>query len=293
MDDADPDDLQRRHARHPSRPRRPVRNRKDLVDPAFKGKTAILSIPGIGIMDAAIVMESLGRIKYGDKGNMTRAEIDTTIAFLIETKKAGQFRAFWKTFDESVNLMASDEVIIQSMWSLAVAAVRSKGISCVYQPLAEGYRVWEGGLAIAKHMSGLELDDPTDRLLARLFSLFHRAEPHPADDIVRGLHGAFPHLEHHPHDLVGTVPWRAADHRARRCRHRAVRLHAVVRRIRPHTPDRGERQHAAAGNLRHDDEHRHAGAVCAGHAYHALVGTGASAALFGVVLLRRRRANRL
>ena len=50
---------------------RPIRNWKDLVDPAFKGKTAILSIPGIGIMDAAMVMESLGRIKYGDKGNMT------------------------------------------------------------------------------------------------------------------------------------------------------------------------------------------------------------------------------
>ena len=137
---------------------RPISNWKDLVDPAFKGKTAILNIPGIGIMDAAMVMESLGRIKYGDKGNMTRAEIDTTIAFLIETKKAGQFRAFWKTFDESVNLMASGEVIIQSMWSPAVAAVRSKGISCTYQPLAEGYRAWGGGLGIAKHLSGLELD---------------------------------------------------------------------------------------------------------------------------------------
>jgi putative spermidine/putrescine transport system substrate-binding protein len=137
---------------------RPIRNWKDLVDPAFKGKTAILSIPGIGIMDAAMVMESVGTLKYGDKGNMTKPEIDKTIAFLIETKKAGQFRAFWKSFDESVNLMSSGEVIIQSMWSPAVAAVRSKGIPCVYQPLAEGYRAWGGGLGIAKHLSGLELD---------------------------------------------------------------------------------------------------------------------------------------
>ena len=128
------------------------------MDPAFKGKAAILNIPGIGIMDAAMVMESLGTIKYADKGNMTKPEIDKTIAFLIETKKAGQFRAFWKTFDESVNLMASGEVIIQSMWSPAVAAVRSKGIACTYQPLAEGYRAWAGGLGIAKHLSGLELD---------------------------------------------------------------------------------------------------------------------------------------
>jgi putative spermidine/putrescine transport system substrate-binding protein len=137
---------------------RPISNWKDLVDPAFKGKASILNIPSIGIMDAAMVMESLGTLKYADKGNMTKPEIDKTVAFLIETKKSGQFRAFWKSFDESVNLMASGEVIIQSMWSPAVAAVRSKGIACKYQPLAEGYRAWAGGLGMAKHLSGLELD---------------------------------------------------------------------------------------------------------------------------------------
>jgi putative spermidine/putrescine transport system substrate-binding protein len=137
---------------------RPINNWKDLVDPAFKGKASILNIPSIGIMDAAMVMESLGTVKYADKGNMTKPEIDKTIAFLIDTKKSGQFRAFWKSFDESVNLMASGEVIIQSMWSPAVAAVRSKGIPCKYQPLAEGYRAWAGGLGMAKHLSGLELD---------------------------------------------------------------------------------------------------------------------------------------
>ena len=137
---------------------RPVTQWKDLLDPAFKGKASILNIPSIGIMDAAMVAESMGEVKYGDKGNMTKAEIDKTIAIMIEAKKAGQFRAFWKTFDESVNLMASGEVVIQSMWSPAVAAVRAKGIPCVYQPLKEGYRAWGGGLGIAKHVSGLELE---------------------------------------------------------------------------------------------------------------------------------------
>ena len=137
---------------------RPITHWKDLVDPAFKGKASILNIPSIGIMDAAMVMESMGTMKYGDKGNMTKPEIDKTIAFLIETKKSGQFRAFWKSFDESVNLMASGEVVIQSMWSPAVAAVRSKGIACTYQPLAEGYRAWAGGLGLARHLTGLELD---------------------------------------------------------------------------------------------------------------------------------------
>lgn len=137
---------------------RPITNWKDIMDPRFKGKASILNIPSIGIMDAAMICESMGVVKYGDKGNMTKAEIDKTIAVLTEAKKAGQFRAFWKTFDESVNLMTSGEVIIQSMWSPAVTAVRGKGVPCVYQPLAEGYRAWGGGLGIARHLSGLQLD---------------------------------------------------------------------------------------------------------------------------------------
>ncbi len=137
---------------------RPITKWSDLVDPAFKGRASILNIPGIGIMDAAMVMESLGRMTYVDKGNMTKEEIDKTVGFLIETKRSGQFRAFWKSFDESVNLMAAGEVVIQSMWSPAVTAVRSRGIACTYQPLAEGYRGWGGGLGIARHLSGIELD---------------------------------------------------------------------------------------------------------------------------------------
>jgi len=130
----------------------------DIMDPAFKGKTSILNIPSIGIMDAAMIMEAMGNIKYADKGNMTTEEIDKTIDFLIKAKQDGQFRAFWKSFDESVNLMASGEVVIQSMWSPAVAAVRSKGIACKYQPLKECYRSWGGGLGLASHLSGPQLD---------------------------------------------------------------------------------------------------------------------------------------
>lgn len=137
---------------------RPITNWRDIMDPEFRGKTSILNIPAIGIMDAAMICESMGEIKYADKGNMTRAEIDKTIAIMKEAKSQGQFRAFWKSFDESVNLMSSGEVVIQSMWSPAVAAVRSKGIPCRYQPLEEGYRSWGGGIGLAKHLSGLELD---------------------------------------------------------------------------------------------------------------------------------------
>ena len=130
----------------------------ELFNEEFKGKTSILDIPQIGIMDAAMVAESLGLMTFADKGNMTRAEIDQITDILKEQKANGQFRAFWKTFDESVNLMSSGEVILQSMWSPAVTAVQSQDIQCIYAPLEEGYRGWGGGLGLSQALSGIELD---------------------------------------------------------------------------------------------------------------------------------------
>jgi putative spermidine/putrescine transport system substrate-binding protein len=138
--------------------KRPIASWAELLNPEFKGKAAILNIPSIGIMDAALVVEATGKYKYPDKGNMTRKEIDLTMAVLTEAKKAGQFRAFWKDFNESVNLMASGETVIQSMWSPAVTAVRSKGIPCIFQPLKEGYRSWATGFCLSKGVTGKKAD---------------------------------------------------------------------------------------------------------------------------------------
>tara|TARA_X000000950_G_scaffold288426_1_gene405129 strand:+ start:1102 stop:2370 length:1269 start_codon:yes stop_codon:yes gene_type:complete len=141
---------------------RPIRNWSELLNPEFKGKASILDISSIGIMDMAMVVESMGEYKYPDKGNMTKAEIDLTLGVFTEAKKNGQFRAFWKSFDESVNLMASGEVVIQSMWSPAITAVRAQGIPCIYQPLEEGYRSWGGGMGLAASLSGAKLDAAYD-----------------------------------------------------------------------------------------------------------------------------------
>jgi len=137
---------------------RPINNWSELLNPEFKGKASILDISSIGIMDMAMVVESMGEYTYPDKGNMTREEIDLTMAIFTEAKKNGQFRAFWKSFDESVNLMASGEVVIQSMWSPAITAVKSEGVPCVYQPLEEGYRSWGGGIGLSAALTGLERD---------------------------------------------------------------------------------------------------------------------------------------
>jgi putative spermidine/putrescine transport system substrate-binding protein len=130
----------------------------DLLSPEFKGRAALQDNPTVGVIDVAMAVEARGDIKYGNKGNMTKQEIDKTISLMQDIKHDGQFRSFWSSFDQSVNLMASGEVVIQSMWSPAVAAVRSRGIPCAFQPLKEGYRGWGYTLGVMKHVSGLKLD---------------------------------------------------------------------------------------------------------------------------------------
>jgi putative spermidine/putrescine transport system substrate-binding protein len=137
---------------------RPVSSWADLISPDFKGKAALQDNPTIGVIDVAMAIEARGDLKYHNKGNMTRDEIDKTIALMMDIKKSGQFRSFWASFDQSVNLMASGEVVIQSMWSPAVTAVRTRGIPCTFQPLTEGYRGWGYTLAPMKHLTGLKLD---------------------------------------------------------------------------------------------------------------------------------------
>lgn len=137
---------------------RRVESWSELINPAHSGKVALVDIPSVGIMDVAMALEASGEIAYRDKGDMTREEIDKTINRMIGLKRSGHFRAFWTTFDQSVNLMASGEVVIQSMWSPAVAAVRSRGIDCSYVKLKEGFRGWGSVLAPQAHLSGLKLD---------------------------------------------------------------------------------------------------------------------------------------
>ena len=143
---------------NPEETGRPIESWAELFSEDFAGQVALLNAPQIGVMDAALGVEGLGIFQFGDKGNMTRKEIDFLIDFLIEKKQAGHFRAFWETFGQSVNLMLNGEVVLESMWSPAVTAIKAEGVPCVYAFPKEGMRGWHGGCAISARASGAALD---------------------------------------------------------------------------------------------------------------------------------------
>lgn len=129
-----------------------------FYNPDYAGRVGLYNDPATGLMDLALGAQAAELATFGNIGNMTREEIDAIIGLLIEQKQAGQFRAFWNSFDESVNLMASGEVVVSSMWSPAVTALRVRGEPVIYASPQEGYRGWHGGIMLNKAAEGAILD---------------------------------------------------------------------------------------------------------------------------------------
>jgi putative spermidine/putrescine transport system substrate-binding protein len=122
----------------------------ELLNNKWKGRVALLNDPGILTQDAGNAVQALGLMKFKDLGDMTRAEMDRLFKILTAYKKRGHFRAFWSTFNESVNLLSSKEVVIESMWSPAVALLVAQGVNCRYAFPKEGMRGWCSAQGITK-----------------------------------------------------------------------------------------------------------------------------------------------
>ena len=126
---------------------------QELLNKKWSGKVALLKDPGIVMQDIGNALKALGIFKPKDMGNMTTAEIDRVVKVAIKYKKAGQFRAYWANFNESVNLMASKEVVVESMWSPAVALLVAQGVNVKYAAPPTGFRGWCSSNGIAAHVA--------------------------------------------------------------------------------------------------------------------------------------------
>jgi putative spermidine/putrescine transport system substrate-binding protein len=133
-----------------------------LLDERWKGRVALVSDPAIGPMDAALAVQAAGLATFEEIGNMTLREIDVLIDVLIRKKRAGHFGGFWGAPAESERLMATGAVVMESMWSPAVTALRGKGLPIVEASPREGYRAWHGGLCISAHADGRARDAAYD-----------------------------------------------------------------------------------------------------------------------------------
>lgn len=129
-----------------------------LLDDKHHGRVALVNEPTIGIFDAALAVQAKGLMSFKNIGDMTRVEIDQLFKILIKYKKKGHFRGVWSSVPHSVELMASNQVDIESMFSPAVSSLNGQGIPCIYAAPKEGYRAWHGVQCLSSAAEGESKD---------------------------------------------------------------------------------------------------------------------------------------
>ncbi len=129
-----------------------------LLDPKYKGKVALNADPTTGGQDLLLALLEKGLVDVNDPADLTRDEMDEVIGAALKFKKQGQFRAFWASFVDSVNLMVSGEVVLESMWSPAVSMAKTQGTDVGYPNLSPGGRGWQSIIMINGAATGKKLE---------------------------------------------------------------------------------------------------------------------------------------
>jgi len=113
-----------------------------LFDQKFRGYVSLEDNYTTAGQKTALFLKQTGQAKITDPADMTPEEIKTVMDFLIEQKKAGQFRVIWSSFEQAVNLLVNKEVHVMDCWEPMVFVARSKGINAKYADPKEGYLLW-------------------------------------------------------------------------------------------------------------------------------------------------------
>jgi putative spermidine/putrescine transport system substrate-binding protein len=122
-----------------------------LFDPKFKGYVALEDNYTTAAAKTALYMKASGMADIKNVDNMTPEEFKKVIDFLIEQKRAGQFRVIWNSFQQAVDLLVNKEVYVIDCWEPMVFVAKSKGINAVYADPKEGYLLWAMAAYIVKN----------------------------------------------------------------------------------------------------------------------------------------------
>ena len=110
---------------------------------------------------AGAYLKVKGLAPIDDPANMTAEEVRATADFLIERKRAGQFRNLWATFDDQVANFVNHEVLVQRSWEPAVNEAQRQGLDVHYAavPNDEFYIKWMQAAFIPAQAEDRNLDE--------------------------------------------------------------------------------------------------------------------------------------
>lgn len=138
-----------------------------LFDPKYRGYVALDDNYSTTGFKTAIYLKAAGLADIQNPTDMTPSEINTVINFLIDKKREGQFRVLWSSYEQAVNLLASEEVYVLDGWEPMVFDVNNRGVRCEYAVPKEGYMLWA--------MSGYITKNPniSEERLSAIYDLFN------------------------------------------------------------------------------------------------------------------------
>ena len=116
-----------------------------------RGRVAYDQTWTYSIGTAGLYLMGIGKAKIADVSDMTGPEAKTVVDYLIERKRAGQFRTLHSAFEEQVQLLANKDVDVINCWEPAVReANRTLGDGATrYAYTKEGYFKWGHGAYVA------------------------------------------------------------------------------------------------------------------------------------------------
>lgn len=97
---------------------------------------------------AAIYLKHHKLVEIADIGNMSPSECGSVADFLIERKRAGQFRTLYKSYDEQLQLLLNGEVTAESGWEPVARDAHRHGRDADYAFTVEGYDKWSQNLML-------------------------------------------------------------------------------------------------------------------------------------------------
>jgi putative spermidine/putrescine transport system substrate-binding protein len=119
-----------------------------IFDPKFKGRTAMEDAWINSVIFTAIYLKENSITPIVNAGNLTESELGVVMEFLIKKKKEGQFKTFWRGWEDGVRLIKSGEVYAMTGWEPIVYAAKEAGVKAEYAIPREGYEGWSNDLVI-------------------------------------------------------------------------------------------------------------------------------------------------
>ena len=191
-----------------------------LFDSQFKGRAAMQNDFGPTLTNTAIYLKQSGQQDIEDPSNMTPAEVKGVCQFLIDKKKAGQFRTFWDGFQNGVDLLASEEVLVSSCWEpIQIVAGKKSRKDIRYGTMKEGHQTWNNMFMLTRGGQERGQEDAFYKLMNVYLSPWFGARTLSTFGFAPQMIGVNEYVDAHPQDFdaaaKATIAERLANKRAR------------------------------------------------------------------------------